>query len=265
MGAKNLGEAVIVDIAVNGLQPSLKQTVIQKSPKTFEELRNSLEIATNVAECASSNTPCTSQDINAMFSSFLETMKSAFKQEVFEVMAVTPHSTQTQNYPERQETRQYRQEYVCFGCGKKMGMLIASPRREYSDFQSSYEPEDVIPSVNLTSISSQENSEPLEVNFVYTPTNTSIPSVMAVDAENADDTVIETNPEPTQIQEIHTEVMPENIGPLQKECYDFKHVYAYLENGTLPDETKLAKKICLEASQYSLLDGILYHFTSQEH
>ncbi|CAC5382709.1 unnamed protein product [Mytilus coruscus] len=54
--------------------------------------------------------------------------------------------------------------------------------------------------------------------------------------------------------------MPENIGPLQKECFDFKHVYAYLENGTLPDETKLAKKICLEASQYALLDGIFYHF-----
>ncbi|CAC5426199.1 Retrovirus-related Pol polyprotein from transposon 297 [Mytilus coruscus] len=687
MGAENLGEAVIVDIAVNGLQPSLKQTVIQKSPKTFEELRNSLEIATNVAECASSNTPCTSQDINAMFSSFLESMKSAVKQEVSEVMAVTPHPTQTQNYPERQETRQYKQEYVCFGCGKSctnrrlcpafnvkcfkcdrvghfkeahiicdsdtifipdscsntlnalelnsglartvsgtfippfhqanipisvssiknqialleplpslpkmspagakccvslddsnqsclrimnptkdkiflpanyvvaavtpvnsediismsedndkvqnpdnskskvhtekgqnvlqfdlsnsdlteeqkdlltiflhknrkvfaenlselgrthmyqhvietddappvrkrfyrqtpqvfeamnrqieqmlkydiieesnsewqspvvmckkksgemsrsfeehlnhlqlvfdklisagltlkpgkclfarkeviylghtiskegvkvdtskvdavssfpvpknqkqirsfLGLtnyyrkfiegyshittplnhllgndvpfewsekcqkafdqlkkalcsapILAYPnmskpfilttdasgtaigyilgkkngnadclsRREYSDFQSSSEPEDVIPSVNLTSISSQENSEPLQVNFVYTPTNT-IPSVMAVDAENTDDTVIETNPEPTQIQETHTEVMPENIGPLQKECFDFKHVYAYLENGTLPDETKLAKKICLEASQYALLDGILYHF-----
>ncbi|CAC5400200.1 unnamed protein product [Mytilus coruscus] len=101
MGAENLREAVIVDIAVNGLQPSLKQTVIQKSPKTFEELRNSLEIATNVAECASSNTPCTSRDINAMFSSFLESMKSAVKQEVSEVMAVTPHPTETQNYPER--------------------------------------------------------------------------------------------------------------------------------------------------------------------
>ncbi|CAC5363300.1 unnamed protein product [Mytilus coruscus] len=124
MGAENLGEAVIVDIAVNGLQPSLKQTVIQKSPKTFEELRNSLEIATNVAECASSNTPCTSQDINAMFSSFLESMKSAVKQEVSEVMAVTPHPTQTQNYPERQETRQYKQEYVCFGCGNKMQIEV---------------------------------------------------------------------------------------------------------------------------------------------
>ncbi|VDI19529.1 Hypothetical predicted protein [Mytilus galloprovincialis] len=54
MGVENLGEVVIVDIAGNGLQPSLKQTVIQKSPKTFEKLRNSLEIATNVAECASS-------------------------------------------------------------------------------------------------------------------------------------------------------------------------------------------------------------------
>ncbi|CAG2256465.1 unnamed protein product [Mytilus edulis] len=99
MGAENLGEAVIVDIAVNGLKPSLKQTVIQKSPKTFEQLRNSLEIATNVAECA-------------------KTMKSAVKQEVSQVMAVTPNSMPTQNFEERQETRQYRQDYVCFGCGK---------------------------------------------------------------------------------------------------------------------------------------------------
>ncbi|CAG2216259.1 unnamed protein product [Mytilus edulis] len=69
-------------------------------------------------------------------------------------------------------------------------------------------------------------------------------AVLKVDAENTDDSVIETDPEQTQIQETHTEVMPENIGPLQKVCFDFKHIYAYLENGTLPDETKLVKKNC---------------------
>ncbi|VDH99565.1 Hypothetical predicted protein [Mytilus galloprovincialis] len=131
---------------------------------------------------------------------------------------------------------------ICFCPGKKNGNADCLSRREYSDFQSSSEPEDVIPSVNLISISSQESSEPLQVNFFYTPTNSSIPSVLAVDAENTDDSVIETDPEQTQIQETHTEVMPENIGPLQKECFDFKHIYAYLENGTLPDETKLAPR-----------------------
>ncbi|CAG2256466.1 unnamed protein product [Mytilus edulis] len=54
---------------------------------------------------------------------------------------------------------------ICFRPGKKNGNADCLSRREYSDFQSSSEPEDVIPSVNLTSISSQESSESLQVNF----------------------------------------------------------------------------------------------------
>ncbi|CAG2245805.1 unnamed protein product [Mytilus edulis] len=58
------------------------------------------------------------QSITDNFQQDIETMKSAVKQEVTEVMAVTPHSMPTQNFQERQVPTQYRQDYVCFGCGK---------------------------------------------------------------------------------------------------------------------------------------------------
>ncbi|CAC5369751.1 unnamed protein product [Mytilus coruscus] len=81
---------------------------------------------------------------------------------------------------------------------EKMGMQIASQEDTTLLLKSSSEPEDVIPSVNLNSISPQEDSQPLQVTFIYTPTNSSIPSDMAVSSENTDDLVIETNSGATQ-------------------------------------------------------------------
>ena len=46
---------------------------------------------------------------------------------------------------------------------------------------------------------------------------------------------------------------------LQKECPDFKHIYAYLENGTIPEEDKLKKNLEIRKEYYQLVDGILLH------
>jgi hypothetical protein len=43
------------------------------------------------------------------------------------------------------------------------------------------------------------------------------------------------------------------------DCPEFRHVYAYLNQGKLPEEDTLARRIVLEAQDYVLRDGVLYH------
>ncbi|CAC5362588.1 unnamed protein product [Mytilus coruscus] len=52
----------------------------------------------------------------------------------------------------------------------------------------------------------------------------------------------------------------EDIANLQRKCPDFEDIYAYLNDGTLPENNKLARKVNIESQQYSLLNGILYHW-----
>jgi hypothetical protein len=41
---------------------------------------------------------------------------------------------------------------------------------------------------------------------------------------------------------------------------DFQDIYNYLSNGSLPDDLKLTRKITIESQQYSILNGIQYHW-----
>lgn len=50
-----------------------------------------------------------------------------------------------------------------------------------------------------------------------------------------------------------------NLGKLQADCLDFKHVYQYLHDGT-PEEANAKDLIFAEAKHFSLVDGILYHW-----
>ena len=43
------------------------------------------------------------------------------------------------------------------------------------------------------------------------------------------------------------------------DCPDFRQIFHYLESGQLPQDEKAARRIILEASDYFLDDGILYH------
>ncbi|VDI31061.1 Hypothetical predicted protein [Mytilus galloprovincialis] len=148
---------------------------------------------------------------------------------------------------------------ICYREGSKNGNADGLSRREYSVTQSSSEPEDVIPSVDLNLVSvEQETNEHLQVTFLYNSCNSPTPTIMEITTGNATEQPVPSTNEkhPEQI----TEVIPENVGESQKECHDFKHIYGYLETGVLPEDKKLATKVFLEASQYALLDGILFHF-----
>lgn len=56
------------------------------------------------------------------------------------------------------------------------------------------------------------------------------------------------------------DLISDNIGKLQSECPNFKHIYQYLSNGTLLDDKKQADKLLAESNHYGLFDKVLYHF-----
>jgi len=49
-----------------------------------------------------------------------------------------------------------------------------------------------------------------------------------------------------------------NITRLQRQCLDYKHIIAYLTDGSLPDDKKLAKRVILDAEQYVFINN-MYH------
>ncbi|CAC5379960.1 unnamed protein product [Mytilus coruscus] len=50
-GAAELSESAIIELAINGMTQNLKPHVVSHDPKTFDELRRSVEIANNVINC----------------------------------------------------------------------------------------------------------------------------------------------------------------------------------------------------------------------
>lgn len=47
---------------------------------------------------------------------------------------------------------------------------------------------------------------------------------------------------------------------MQRECPDFKDIFAYLENGTLPDDEKSQTKVIQISKYFDLCSGVLYHW-----
>ena len=82
MGADNLSETAIVDLAINGLQSNLRTFVVGRDPKSFEDLRKAIDIGSNVIDSCSANTApakcnndlgnatVTNNDVNSMFAFF---------------------------------------------------------------------------------------------------------------------------------------------------------------------------------------------------
>lgn len=104
----------------------------------------------------------------------------------------------------------------------------------------------------------------------------------SIEPVSVESTLVESNPEPTQVtlfyhkddpnegifaleQEIDVSFQhPDlsnlsNLSKLQRECPDFKDIFAYLENGTLPDDEKSQTKVIQTSKYFDLCNGILYH------
>ena len=53
-----------------------------------------------------------------------------------------------------------------------------------------------------------------------------------------------------------------NLIRLQQNCPDFKAIYKYKTTGEVPDDAKQARTLVAEASQFEVINGLLYHFYS---
>ena len=53
-----------------------------------------------------------------------------------------------------------------------------------------------------------------------------------------------------------------DLAAQQKQCIDFKSIIDYLTDGSLPDDDKVARKTIMQAEQYVIDDGLLYHLYS---
>ena len=63
----------------------------------------------------------------------------------------------------------------------------------------------------------------------------------------------------TSINEIADITDGYNMSELQRQCPDFIPTFDYIENGTLPEDDKAARKLIFESEQFVIDDGILYH------
>ncbi|CAC5409028.1 unnamed protein product [Mytilus coruscus] len=117
------------------------------------------------------------------------------------------------------------QEYdyeICFRTGSKNTNADCLSRREYPHTDNNLpEPEDSIPSIDVNKISTSEpnNSEHVEITFFFTE-NPPIqrPLLAAIDT-------------PTEF-----DITTENVRDAQIDCPDFKDMYTYLSNDTLPED-----------------------------
>ena len=77
----------------------------------------------------------------------------------------------------------------------------------------------------------------------------------AVTAQISPDPIEELN---KTVQESHLEQLREARSQQQGDP-DLQAMMVYLEEGKLPEEDKVARRLVMESSSYELLDGVLHH------
>lgn len=87
-------------------------------------------------------------------------------------------------------------------------------------------------------------SEPTQITFFYNDT----PDICAIDPE------IEISFENPDVSNMS------KLSELQHNCPDFKQIYSYLANKTLPDDEKLQNKIIQTSKYDEICNGVLYHW-----
>jgi hypothetical protein len=114
-----------------------------------------------------------------------------------------------------------------------------------------------INSVNSGSTAKDEQSDlnpvRIEVNFEYR--SQKCPNM----------NVVTTEPDPSEDLNNESTVLSDppnhsNIDKYQRLCPQISPIIEFLENGTLPVDPTVAKKVANVANQYEMLNGVLYHF-----
>ena len=137
--------------------------------------------------------------------------------------------------------------------GKKNTAADALSRREYDSDQGEIVNTEITEPVPVLTIDEDlsQSSNWIKCEFTYRQEENN---------ENEPQTENETKAE--DLAEDHEFVLSAeapSLKELQRSCEDCDPMIKYLENGELPQDDKTARKVTIEADQYVLLDGILYH------
>lgn len=153
---------------------------------------------------------------------------------------------QTAKHTGRLERWAFKIQYLNFDIvhrpGKSNVVADCLSRRPYDDSNSS--------SANVCSLQNDipcdEDGYQREVTFVYAnDPEDSFPSISALEVGCDINDIIGNNT---------------SLSELQKNCDDFKEIYAYLYDKTLPDDTKTIRHIISESAFYSIQNNVLYHW-----
>ena len=90
----------------------------------------------------------------------------------------------------------------------------------------------------------EQISEPTQISLFYSDN----PDIFSLDPE------IEVTLGDSDISTLS------NLSHLQRECPDFRDIYAYLENGSLPEDEKSQIKVIQNSKYFDLCNGVLYHW-----
>ena len=106
---------------------------------------------------------------------------------------------------------------------------------------------DIDPSGNAAACTHQtaHNKCMHSINFIYDV------------ASNSNTTT--DNIDTSEVMNISALVDSTNIAAEQHQCSDFRHIFAYLETGELPDDNTVARRTVFESEQYTIISGTLYH------
>ena len=142
--------------------------------------------------------------------------------------------------------------------GKKLTNADGLSRRDYSqppsvsdndvvDDDNILSAVDIDPSGNTAACTHQtaHNKCMHAINFIYDV------------ASNSNTTT--DNIDTSEVMNISALVDSTNIAAEQHQCSDFRHIFAYLETGELPDDNTVARRTVFESEQYTIISCTLYH------
>lgn len=144
--------------------------------------------------------------------------------------------------------------------GKSNQVADALSRRQYSDETNDTTIASLLPNHSVDDdkeidfpvsisepVSEEPNSEPTQVTLFYHKDDPN-EGIFSLEPEME---ISFQNPDLSNLS---------NLSSLQRECPDFKDIYAYLENGTLPDDEKSQIKVIQTSKYFELCNNVLYHW-----
>lgn len=129
---------------------------------------------------------------------------------------------------------------ILYKAGKKNEVADALSRRSYPETTQLEEPEDSIPSPEVKSFSPTNEDKYTQATFYYATQERPLPNGFETETICPIDTI--------------------TIEELQRDCPDFKDLYAYFKNNDVPEDKKHRERLLSESNFFVFLDDVLHHY-----